>query len=75
SKNPSIDKWVWLLKRTLYKNNWSHLHEGFISDESYLRKLADMMDFMKDEQLFNTYNDYDVDLLRFIIDELEGVPF
>lgn len=49
SKNPSIDKWVWLLKRTLYKNNWSHLHEGFISDESYLRKLADMMDFMKDE--------------------------
>jgi hypothetical protein len=49
SKNPSIDKWVWLLKRTLYKNNWSHLREGFISDESYLRKLADMMDFMKDE--------------------------
>ncbi|NLW42063.1 MAG: hypothetical protein GXY89_02875 [Tissierellia bacterium] len=32
-------------------------------------------DNMKDEQFLNTYNDYDVDLLRFIIDELEGVPF
>ena len=49
SKNPSIDKWRWLLKRTLYKNNWSHLHEGFISDESYLREVADTMDFVKDE--------------------------
>lgn len=49
SKNPSIDKWLWLLKRTLYKNNWSHLHEGFVSDESYLRVVADTMDFVKDE--------------------------
>ena len=49
SKNPSIDRWRWLLNRTLYKNNWSHLHEGFISDESYLREVADTMDFVKDE--------------------------
>jgi len=49
SKNPSIDRWVWLLYRTLYQNNWSHLHEGFKTDESYLRELADLMDYMNDE--------------------------
>ena len=49
SKNPSIDRWVWLLYRTLYQNNWSHLHEGFKTDESYLRELANVMDYMNDE--------------------------
>ena len=47
--NPSIDIWVWLLYRTLYQNNWSHLHKGFKTDESYLRELANLMDYMNDE--------------------------
>lgn len=32
-------------------------------------------DNMKDGQLLNSYTEYDTDLLRFMIDELEGVPF
>jgi len=47
--NPSIDRWEWLLYRTLYQNNWSHLHKGFKTDESYLRELANLIDYMKDE--------------------------
>ena len=46
---PSFDRWIWLIKRTAQSNNWSHLHEGFLIDESYLRELANMMDYVNDE--------------------------
>ena len=46
---PSFDRWIWLLKRTVQRNNWSHLHEGFLTDESYLRELANMIDYVNDE--------------------------
>ena len=46
---PSFDRWIWLLKRTVQSNNWIHLHEGFLTDESYLRELANMMDYVNDE--------------------------
>jgi|APSaa5957512535_1039671.scaffolds.fasta_scaffold12948_3 hypothetical protein len=48
--NPSLDRYLWLLYRTIQKNNWGHLHEGFISEISYLRELADMMDYVNDEK-------------------------
>ena len=46
---PSFNRWIWLLKRTVQNNNWIHLHEGFLTDESYLRELANMMDYVNDE--------------------------
>ena len=46
---PSFNRWIWLLKRTVQSNNWIHLHEGFLTDESYLRELANMMDYVNDE--------------------------
>jgi hypothetical protein len=46
---PSFNRWIWLLKRTAHRNNWSHLHERFLTDESYLRELANMMDYVNDE--------------------------
>ena len=46
---PSFDRWTWLLKRTVQRNNWSHLHDDFLTDESYLRELANMMDYVNDE--------------------------
>ena len=46
---PSFNRWIWLLKRTAQSNNWIHLHEGFLTDESYLRELANMMDYVNDE--------------------------
>jgi len=48
-KNPSIDRWVWLLKRTVQGNNWRDLHEKFITDNSLFRELIDIMDYVKDE--------------------------
>ena len=46
---PSFNRWIWLLKRTVQSNNWIHLHERFLTDESYLRELANMMDYVNDE--------------------------
>jgi hypothetical protein len=48
-KNPSIDRWLWLLKRTVQSNNWRDLHESFTTDNSYFRELVDIMDYVKDE--------------------------
>ena len=48
-ENPSLDRWVWLLKRTVQANNWRDLHEGFTTDNSYFRELVDIMDYVKDE--------------------------
>ena len=49
TENPSLDRWVWLLKRTVMDNNWSNLHEGFRTDNSYFRELADTLDYVNDE--------------------------
>ena len=46
---PSFNRWIWLLKRTVQSNNWIQLHEGLLTDESYLRELANMMDYVNDE--------------------------
>ena len=35
-ENPSLHRWVWLLKRTVQANNWRDLHEGFTTDNSHL---------------------------------------
>lgn len=48
--NPSLKRYIWLLYRTICKYNWSDLHEGFVSEISYLRELADMMDYVNDEK-------------------------
>ena len=48
-ENPSLDRWLWLLKRTVQSNNWRDLHESFTTDNSYFRELVDIMDFVKDE--------------------------
>jgi len=48
-ENPSLDRWVWLLKRTVMDNNWCSLHEGFRTDNSYFRELADTLDYVNDE--------------------------
>ena len=48
-ENPSHDRWVWLLKRTVMDNNWSNLHEGFRTGNSYFRELADTLDYVNDE--------------------------
>ena len=48
-ENPSLDRWVWLLKRTVMDNNWSNLHDGFRTDNSYFRELADTLDYVNDE--------------------------
>ncbi len=48
-ENPSIDRWVWLIKRTVQGNNWRDLHESFITDNPYFRELTDIMDYVKDE--------------------------
>ena len=48
-KNPSIDRWIWLLKRTVHDNNWRNLHESFTTDNSYFREIIDIMDYVKDE--------------------------
>ena len=48
-ENPSHDRWVWLLKRTVMDNSWSNLHEGFRTDNSYFRELADTLDYVNDE--------------------------
>ena len=47
--NPSLDRWIWLLKRTVQSNNWSRLHVGFRINDSYLRELADIIDYVADE--------------------------
>ncbi len=47
-ENPSINRWIWLLKRTVQGNNWRDLHEGFTTDNSYFRELVDIMDYVKD---------------------------
>ena len=48
-ENPSFDRWVWLLKRTVQANNWRDLHDRFITDNSHFRELIDIMDYVKDE--------------------------
>ena len=48
-ENPSIDRWVWLIKRTVHGNNWRDLHDSFITDNPYFRELTDIMDYVKDE--------------------------
>ena len=48
-ENPSIDRWLWLLKRTVQGNNWRDLNGGFITDNSNFRELIDIMDYVKDE--------------------------
>ena len=48
-EKPSLDRWVWLLKRTVMDNNWCSLHEGFRTDNSYFRELADTLDYVNDE--------------------------
>jgi len=48
-ENPSLHRWVWLLKRTVQANNWRDLHEGFTTDNSHFRELVDIMDYVKDE--------------------------
>jgi len=48
-ENPSFDRWVWLLKRTVQVNNWRDLHDRFITDNSHFRELIDIMDYVKDE--------------------------
>ena len=48
-ENPSLDRWVWLLKRTVMDNNWSNLHEEFRTDNSYFRELVDTLDYVNDE--------------------------
>ena len=48
-ENPSIDRWEWLLKRTVLGNNWRGLHDSFITDNSHFRELIDIMDYVKDE--------------------------
>jgi hypothetical protein len=48
-ENPSLDRWVWILKRTVMDNNWSSLHEGLRTDNSYFRELADTLDYVNDE--------------------------
>ena len=47
-EKPSINRWIWLLKRTVQGNNWRDLHEGFTTDNSYFRELVDIMDYVKD---------------------------
>ena len=48
-EKPSIDRWTWLLKRTVHDNNWRDLHESFKTNNSYFRELIDIMDYVKDE--------------------------
>ena len=48
-EKPNLDRWVWLLKRTVMDNNWCSLHEGFRTDNSYFRELADTLDYVNDE--------------------------
>ncbi len=48
-ENPSLDRWVWLLKRTVMDNNWTNLHEDLKTDNSYFRELADILDYVNDE--------------------------
>ena len=48
-ENLSLDRWVWLLKRTVQDNSWSILHEGFNTDNSCFRELADTLDYINDE--------------------------
>ena len=48
-ENPSIDRWLWLLKRTVQGNNWRDLNGGFITDNSNFRELIDIMDYVKEE--------------------------
>ena len=48
-EKPSLDRWVWLLKRTVMDNNWCSLHEGFSTDNSCFRELADTLDYVNDE--------------------------
>jgi hypothetical protein len=49
NENPSLDRWMWLLKRTVMDNNWNALHESFQTDNSYFRELADTLDYVNDE--------------------------
>lgn len=48
-ENPSFDRWLWLLKRTVQDNNWNSLHNRFKTDNSYFRELADILDYVNDE--------------------------
>jgi len=48
-EKPSINRWTWLLKRTVHDNNWRDLHESFKTNNSYFRELIDIMDYVKDE--------------------------
>ena len=38
-ENPSLDRWVWLLKRTVQGNNWRDLNGGFITDNGDLYRV------------------------------------
>ena len=49
NENPSLDRWTWLLKRTVMDNNWNALHKSFQTDNSYFRELADTLDYVNDE--------------------------
>jgi len=49
NENPSLDRWTWLLKRTVMDNNWHALHKSFQTDNSYFRELADTLDYVNDE--------------------------
>ena len=53
-ENLNLDRWLWLLKRTVMENNWSNLHEGFKTNNSYFRELANTLDYVNDE--INTVN-------------------
>ena len=48
-ENLSLDRWVWLPTRTVQDNSWSILHEGFNTDNSCFRELADTLDYINDE--------------------------
>jgi hypothetical protein len=49
NEDPSLDRWAWLLKRTVMDNNWNALHKSFQTDNSYFRELADTLDYVNDE--------------------------
>jgi len=44
----NLDRWLWLLYRTIQENNWQNTHPRFSTDNSFFRELSDILHFIED---------------------------
>ena len=44
----NLDRWLWLLYRTIQENNWKFLHQRLLTDNSDFRELSNMLHHIED---------------------------